>query len=111
MAVAGSNERRSAPRVEISQLISVGLFREEWIHATSLDISRTGFRIQAAEDLDPGSELFVQFEVDGQVLSANAVVIHVRPTDGGEGIEAGCEFTSFNGDSQGRLESFLATVA
>lgn len=95
--------------MEISQLISVGLFREEWIHAESLDLSRTGFRMQASEEIYPGSEIYVQFEVDGSPVSANAVVIHVRPADT-QGYEAGCEFTAFAGDSRGRLEAYLASL-
>lgn len=90
----------------ISQIVLLGLFREEWIHAKTVDLSRTGFRVRAEEQIDPGSELYVQLDVDGEQVMAWAVVIHSHHLDSGE-IEAGCEFTRFQGSSRSQLEEYL----
>lgn len=104
--VANEQERRQAERVEISQLIHLGLFREEWIHAKVVDISRTGFRFQSEEEIDPGSEMYVQLDVDSDQVMATAIIVHTRTLDDGT-FEAGCEFTRFQGPSKSRLETYL----
>ena len=55
--------------MSISQLILMGMFREEWIHARGIGRSRTGFRFQSPEEVDAGSEIFVQFDVDGEQVA------------------------------------------
>lgn len=96
--------------MEISQLILLGLFREEWINAETVDLSRTGFRFRSAEEFDPGSELYVQLDVDGDPVLAWAVIVHTRTLDSGL-FEAGCEFTRFHGTSKRLLEGHLETLA
>lgn len=105
-----SQNRRSEERVSISQLVLMGMFREEWIHARGIDLSRTGFRFRSPEEVETGSEIFVQLDVDGEQVAAWAVVIHTRPVPDGEGQEAGCEFTRFQGNSRAQLEAYLATL-
>ena len=102
-------DRRRAERVQISQMIHLGLFREEWVHARSVDISRTGFRFQSEDEFDPGSELFVQFDVEGDQVMAWGVIIHTRTLEDGT-FEAGCEFTRFQGSSQAQLTAYLESL-
>ncbi|MFO8043670.1 MAG: PilZ domain-containing protein [Alkalispirochaeta sp.] len=104
--MAESTDRRRAERVGISQIVLLGLFREEWIHAKTVDLSRTGFRVRAEEQIDPGSELYVQLDVDGDQVMAWAAVVHSHELDSGE-IEAGCEFTRFQGSTRAQLEAYL----
>ncbi|MFW5695117.1 MAG: PilZ domain-containing protein [Alkalispirochaeta sp.] len=101
-----SNDRRRAERVAISQIVLLGLFREEWIHAQTVDLSRTGFRVHSQESIEPGSELYVQLDVDGDQVMAWAAVVHTRELESG-GVEAGCEFTRFQGNSRSQLEEYL----
>ncbi|HKK49571.1 MAG TPA: PilZ domain-containing protein [Alkalispirochaeta sp.] len=101
-----STERRRAERVTISQIVLLGMFREEWIHAKTVDLSRTGFRVRAEEQIDPGSELYVQLDVDGEQVMAWAAVVHTQDLPSGE-IEAGCHFTRFQGESRAQLEEYL----
>ena len=104
--MAESTDRRRAERVNISQIVLLGLFREEWIHAKTVDLSRTGFRVRAEEQIDPGSELYVQLDVDGEQVMAWAAVVHTRDIESG-GVEAGCHFTRFQGKSRSQLEEYL----
>lgn len=104
--VAETTDRRRAERVGISQIVLLGLFREEWIHAKTVDLSRTGFRVRTEEQIDPGSELYVQLDVDGDQVMAWAAVVHSRQLESGE-IDAGCEFTRFQGSARSQLEEYL----
>jgi hypothetical protein len=55
----------------------------------------------------PGSELYVQFDLNGEQMVAWAVVVHEEQLPEGD-YQAGCEFIRFYSDARVLLDEFLA---
>ena len=103
----GGEDRRQNSRVALEQLILLGLYREEWVHARALDLSSTGFRFRSDREVAPGSELYVQFDLDGEQMVAWAIVVHEEQLPEGD-YQTGCEFIRFYSDARVLLDEFLA---
>jgi hypothetical protein len=60
-------EKRTAPRFKLNQLIQYGDNREEYMWAEGVDISRGGISCVANESVDPYTEVFFMLRVQGPV--------------------------------------------
>jgi len=80
------DEKRSAPRFRINQLIGYFPNREEYLWAEGLNLSREGLSCSAATAIDPLTNVFVMFGVPGadgeRLVRCEGYVAHSQMVEG-----------------------------
>lgn len=84
--------------------------KERWVNGTALDVSATGFRCRTNSEIDPGSQIYIMADLDGQNISADAIAVHVDRIDD-ETWEAGFRFVQWHGSSKTAIEEFVSRLA
>jgi len=79
-------EKRSAPRFRINQLIGYFPNREEYLWAEALNLSRGGLSCSSAEAIDPLTNVFVMLSVPGEnserIIRCEGFVAHSQMAEG-----------------------------
>lgn len=103
-------DRRSMTRVVIEQFVEVSFDREIFMHASAIDLSLGGLRVQTSEKLEPGARIFVMFRIPPQddseiLISAECVVIHCIDYDGQWTV--GLRFHEISAHDRGKIKEIL----
>ena len=101
-------DRRSMSRVVIEQFVEVSFDREIFMHASAIDLSLGGLRVQTSDKLEPGARIFVMFRLppkDGILISAECIVIHCVASD--DQWTIGLRFHEISAHDRGLIKELL----
>ncbi len=103
-------ERRSCPRIEKVNLVQVNRFDEEGFRADlttgrTVNISRTGVRIELYHPVPLGSVVSLNLVLGEHILDVSGTVVYLEDL-GGDRCGLGIEFNDLDRESEALLEGF-----
>lgn len=106
MSEKANSERRRSHRYTIEQMVQVSGLKDEFLNATSVNISEHGLSCTCAEEIDPSGRLFLILGLGAKAtIKVESVVVWTNKKK--NWTELGVEFTSMSPKHAKVLRDFL----
>ena len=104
-----SSERRRDTRFEINQIVEMSFGRETFLHATGLNVSKTGMLCETDSYLEPYTQVsfMMSLPIGSVTVRISCEGIVVRSDIESDRYLAGISFTSMSDEDAQTLDKFL----
>ena len=101
-----ANERRKSTRFQINQFVDVSFGREQFFHASGINISENGMLCEVSGDIGHSRDVYMLLQLpDGGALELNGMIVRIDKK--GKQHEVAVEFVELYPEDKKLIKKFI----